>query len=101
MAFRRSVLQEDDIACVVLRSDVSDYSDSEILNSDSDVTTTSSHKQLPSSAVVITSDSETRAVEKESSAPESCDDKINDMWCKTVKKTKQLAFPRNHRSDYS
>ena len=58
-----------------LHVDVSDTSDNEIL--DSDVTTTSSHKQLPSSAVFVTSDSETRTVEEESSEPESCDDKTS------------------------
>jgi hypothetical protein len=65
------------------RSDVSDYSDNEMLNSDSDVTTTSSRKQLPFSAVVVTSDSETRTVEEESSEPERSDDKTSDVWYKT------------------
>jgi len=65
------------------RSDVSDYSDSEILNSDSDVTKICSRKQLPSSAVFVTSDSETSTVEEESSEPESCDDKTSEVWCKT------------------
>ena len=48
MALRRSVLQEDDILSEMYadtRSDVSDYSDNESLDSDSDVPTTSSHKQ--------------------------------------------------------
>jgi len=49
MALHRNVLQEDDILCelyVDTRSDVSDYSDSESSDSDSDVLTTSSRKQL-------------------------------------------------------
>jgi len=48
MALRRNVLQEDNILCELYadtRSDVSDYSDNESLGSDSDVPTTSSHKQ--------------------------------------------------------
>jgi len=52
MALRRNVLEEDDILCelcVDTRSDVSDYSDNESLDRDSDVSTTSSHKQLSSS----------------------------------------------------
>ena len=49
MALRRNILQEDDILCELYedtRSDVSDYSDSESLDSHSDVPTTSPHKQL-------------------------------------------------------
>jgi hypothetical protein len=51
MALCRNVLQEDDILCrlyVDTYSDISDYSDTECLDSDSDVQTTSSHKQLRS-----------------------------------------------------
>jgi len=57
MALRRNVLQEDDILCELyadIRSDVSDHSDSESLDSDSDVLTTSSHKQLRSSTGPLT-----------------------------------------------
>jgi hypothetical protein len=59
MAVRRNVLQEDDILCelyVDTRSDVSDYGDNESLDidSDSDVLTTSSHKQLRSSTDPLT-----------------------------------------------
>ena len=57
MALRRYVLQQDDILCELYadtRSDVSDYSDSESLGSDSDVPTTSSHKQLRSSTGPLT-----------------------------------------------
>ena len=49
MILRRNVLQEGDILCelcVDTCSDVSDYSDNESLDSDSEVPTTSSHKQL-------------------------------------------------------
>jgi hypothetical protein len=51
-ALRRNVLQEDDILCELYadaRSDVSDYRDNESLDSDGDVPTTSSRKQLRSS----------------------------------------------------
>jgi hypothetical protein len=57
MALRRNVLQQDDILCelyVDTRSDVSVYSDSESMDSDSDVPTTSSHKQLQSSTGPLT-----------------------------------------------
>jgi len=57
MALHRNVLQEDDILCELYadtRSDVSDYSDNESLDTDSDVPTTSSHKQLRSSAGPLT-----------------------------------------------
>jgi hypothetical protein len=77
------------------RSDVSDYSDSESLDSDSDVPT-SSCKQLQSSVIVVTSDSETSTEEEESSEPENSDDKTRDVWCKTDKKPSS-----DHRSEYS
>jgi len=51
MFLRRNVLQGDDILCEVYldtSSDVSDYSDNESLDSDSDVPKTSSLKQLQS-----------------------------------------------------
>jgi len=57
MALRRNVLEEDDILCglyVDTRSDVSDYSDNESLDNDSDVPTTSSHEQLRSSTGPLT-----------------------------------------------
>jgi hypothetical protein len=47
MTLRRNVLQEDDILCELYadtRSDVSDYSDNESMDSDSVVPTTSSRK---------------------------------------------------------
>ena len=43
MALRRNILQEDDILCELYadtHSDVSDYSDNESLDSDSDIPTT-------------------------------------------------------------
>ena len=49
MDLRRDVLQEDNILSELYadtRSDVSDYSDNESMDSDSDVPTTSSYKQL-------------------------------------------------------
>jgi len=52
MALRRNVLQKDDILCELYAdtcSDVSVYSDNESMDSDSDVPTISSHKQLQSS----------------------------------------------------
>jgi len=57
MALHRNVLQEDNILCELYadtHSHVSDYSDNESLDSDSDVPTTSSHKQLRSSAGPLT-----------------------------------------------
>jgi hypothetical protein len=58
MALRRNVLQEDDILCELYadtRPDVSDYSDNESLDSDSDVPMmTSSHKQMRSSTGPLT-----------------------------------------------
>jgi hypothetical protein len=62
MELRRNVLQENNILCGLYADtlpEVSDNSDSESLDSDSDVPTTSLCKQLRSSAVVVTSDSET------------------------------------------
>ena len=87
MALRRNVLQEDDIFCELYadaQSDVSDYSDNESLDSDSDISETISRKQLPPSVVVFTSDTET-STREESSEPENCDDKTSDVWCKTDK----------------
>jgi hypothetical protein len=99
MALHRNVLQEDDILrelCADTWSDVSDYSDNESLDrdsdSDSDVFATSSRKQLRSSVVVVTSDSETSTREEESSEPENCDDKTSDVWCETDKKPNNEAL---------
>jgi len=75
MALRRNVLQEDDILCELYadtHSDVSDYSDNESSERDIDVPT-SSRKQLWSSVVVVTSDSETSTIEEECSEPEKSD----------------------------
>jgi hypothetical protein len=57
MALCRKVLQEDDILRELYadtRSDVSNYSDKESLDGDSDVSTTSSRKQLRSSTGPLT-----------------------------------------------
>jgi len=96
-ALRRSVLQEDDISCelhVGIHSDVSDYSDNEIVDSDSDsdVPTTSSHKQLRSSAVVVTGDRETSTEEEESSELKNSDDRTSDVWHETDKKPMSLSL---------
>jgi hypothetical protein len=61
---------------------LSDDSENDILDSDSDVHTTRLCKQLQPSAVGFTSDSETRIVEERSKL-ESSDDKTSDKGCKT------------------
>jgi hypothetical protein len=58
---------------------ISDYCDSESLDSNSDVPATSSCKQLRSSAVVVTSDSEKSTEEEENSEPENSHDKTSDV----------------------
>jgi hypothetical protein len=95
MAVRKNVLQEDDILRELYadtRSDVSDNSDNESLDTDSDVSTTSSHKQLRSYVVVVTSDSETSTMEEESNELGNSDDKTSDVWCKTDKKPSNKPF---------
>jgi len=95
MALHKNVLQEDDIFCELYAdtcSDVFDNSDSESLDRDSDVFTTSSHKQLRFSVIVVTSDSETSTIVEESSEPENSDDKTSDVWCKTDKKPSNEPF---------
>jgi len=57
MALRRNVLRQDDILCELYadtRSDVSVYSDNESMDSDSDIPTASSRKQLWSSTGPLT-----------------------------------------------
>jgi hypothetical protein len=57
MALRRNVLQKDDILCELymeIHSVFSDYSDNESLDSDSDIPTTSSRKQLQFSTGPLT-----------------------------------------------
>jgi hypothetical protein len=56
-----------------------DECENDILDSDSDIPTTSLHQQLQPSAVKFTSDNETSTVVKESSELESSDDKTSDM----------------------
>ena len=95
MALRKNVLQEDDILRELYadtHSDVSDNSDNESMDSDSDVSTTSSRKQFRSSVVAVISDSETSTVEEESSELENSDDKTSDVWCKTDKKPSNEPF---------
>jgi hypothetical protein len=79
MALHRNVLQQDDILCELYAdtcSDVSNYSDNESLNSDSNSDILiSSRKQSRSSVIVANSDSETSVIEEESSEPENSDDK--------------------------
>jgi hypothetical protein len=74
MELRRNFLQESDVLCELYAdtlSEVSDNSDNESLDSDSDVPTTSLCKQLRSSAAVATSDTETSTEEQDHSEPES------------------------------
>jgi len=88
MALSRSVLKEYDILYELYaetHSDVSDDSDNDILDSDSDVPTISSRKQLQPSAIVVTGDSETSTEEEECSEPGGSDDKTSDLWCKNDK----------------
>jgi len=95
MALRSTVLNEDIILCELCAdtcSDVSDNSENEILDSDSDVPTTSLHEHLRPSAIVFTSNSETSREEEESSEPESSDDKTSDMPCKTDEKRSNEPF---------
>jgi hypothetical protein len=72
MALHRNVLREDSSICelyVDTLTDVSDNSDSECLDSASDVPTTSLCKQLQSSAAFVTSDCETSTEEEVNSEP--------------------------------
>jgi len=82
VALHRYVLKKDNILCELCAntcSDVSNDSDNEILDSDSDVPTTSLRKQSRPSAIVFSSDGETSTVVKENSEPESSDDMTSDM----------------------
>jgi len=88
MALSRIVLIKDDILYelyTVTWSNVSDDSDNNILDSDSDVPTISSRKQLQPSTIVVTSNSETSTDEEESSELDRSDDKTSDVWCKNDK----------------
>jgi hypothetical protein len=70
MAQHRNFLQENDALCELYAdtlSEVSDNSDNKSLDSNSDVPTTRLCKELRSSAVVVTSDTETSTEEKENS----------------------------------
>ena len=95
LALHKNVLQADNIFHELYtdtHSDVSDNSDSESLDRDSDVSATSSRKQLRSSVIVFTSDSETSMTEEESSELENSDDKTSDMWCKTDKRNQAMSL---------
>jgi hypothetical protein len=84
MALDRRVLKEGDILCDLYADtcyNVSDDSEGEFLDSDSDVPTASSHKQFQLPTVVHTSDSDTNTEQEESSESES-----SDVWCETDKK---------------
>jgi hypothetical protein len=83
-------LKEGDILCELYAdtcSDVSDDSEGEFLDSDSDVPTASSHKQFQPPAVVHTSDSDTNTEEEENSESES-----SDVLCETDKKPSSGLF---------
>jgi hypothetical protein len=92
-------------------SDVSDDSEGEFLDSDSDcdVPTSSAHKQFRPPTVVHTSDSDTNTEQEKNSESESADvccetDKnqnLNRMCGVKLKKTKQWSFPWNLRCEYS
>jgi len=95
MAMCRSVLKEDNILCELFAdtcSDISNDGDSEILDSNSDVPTTSLCKQLRPSAVVFPSDSETSTVVKENSEPESSDDTTSDTCVKLINQALSLSL---------
>jgi hypothetical protein len=90
MALDRRVLKEGDILSELYAdtsSDVSDNSEGEFLDSDSDVPTTSSHKQFQLPTVVLTSYSDTNTEEEENSESDS-----SDVWCETDKKPSSGPF---------
>ena len=62
---------------------------------DSDVSATSSCKQLRSSVIVVTSDGERSTIEEESSEPDNSGDEISDVRCKTDKKPSSKPFLGN------
>jgi hypothetical protein len=82
MTLDRRVLKEGDTLCELYAdtcSDVSDDSEGEFLDSDSDVPTASSHKKFQLPTVVLTSGSDTNTEEEEISESES-----SDVWCETL-----------------
>jgi hypothetical protein len=90
MALNRRVLKVGDNLCELFAdtfSDVSDKSESQFLDSDSDVPTASSHKQFQLPTVILTSDSDTNTEEEENSESES-----SDVWCETDKKPSSVPF---------
>ena len=100
MALRKNVLQEDDILCelyVDTCSGVSDYSDNESLDSDADVSTTSSRKELRSSVVVTVKQVQMR--KKVVNWGTVMTKQM--MYGVKLIKNQALAFPWNHRSECS
>ena len=92
MALRRNVLQEDDILCELYAdtlSNVCDSSDNVSLDSDSDISATSSCKQLQSYVVVVISDSETSTREEDVVNRRTVMIKLVMCGVKLIKKTKQ------------
>jgi hypothetical protein len=94
MVLDRRVLKEGDILYELNAdtwSDISDDSEGEFLDSDSDnisdVPTASSHKQFQPPTVVLTSDSDTNTEKEENSESES-----SDVWCETDKKPSSHPF---------
>jgi hypothetical protein len=81
-------------------SGVSDDCDTEMLDSNNDIPT-SSCKQLQPCPLDFTSYSETSREGKGSSELDSSDDKISDMWCKTDKKSQQWTFCWYDRFEYT
>jgi hypothetical protein len=84
MALDRRVLKEGNILCELNADtcyDVSDNSEGEFLDNDSEDPAASSHKQFQPPTVVLTSDSDTNTEEEEISELES-----SDVWCETDKK---------------
>jgi len=80
MALRSTVLNADNTLCELWTntcSDISENSENEILESDSDVATTSLCKQLWPSAIVFSSDSEKSTQEEGSKDPEGFGDKTS------------------------
>jgi len=62
----------------------------QILDSESDIPPTSSHKQLWHYPLIFTSDLETITEEEESSESGSSDNKTNVVWCKTDLKNQAI-----------
>jgi len=66
----------------------------QILERESDIPTTSSHKQFWHYPLIFTSDLETIAEEEESSESGSSDNKTSVVWCKTDLKNQAILEPQ-------